>query len=77
MKIKILFFGILTDIVETESLEIENIASISELKQKLYADFPKLATQNFQISVNKKIKKGDFTFQDKDEIAFLPPFAGG
>jgi len=77
MKIKILFFGILTDAVETDSMEMENIYSISELKLKLFAKFPKLATHNFQISVNKKIEKGDFLFQHKDEIALLPPFAGG
>lgn len=77
MKIKILFFGILTDIVQNQSIEIENIHSISELKQKLFADYPKLTAYNFQISVNKKIEKGEFLFQNNDEIALLPPFAGG
>ena len=77
MTIKILFFGILTDIAKTENMELENINSISELKKKLFSDFPELKTQNFQISVNKKFIKGNLKLNSNDEIALLPPLTGG
>ena len=77
MTIKILFFGILTDIAKTDTMELENINSISELKEKLFSDFPELKAQNFQISVNKKFIKDDLKLNSNDEIALLPPFTGG
>ena len=77
MTIKILFFGILTDITKTDNMELENINSISKLKEKLFSDFPELKTQNFQISVNKKFVKADLKLNSNDEIALLPPFTGG
>jgi len=77
MRINILVFGILTDIIGTNKLEFEDIESVSILKEKLFIEYPKLKAQNFKISVNKKFIVDDLKLYNNDEVALLPPFSGG
>ncbi len=77
MKIKILFFGILTDISKETNIELNNINNVTELKSYLFKTFPKIKDIDFRIALNKEIILDNVSFKNNDEIALLPPFAGG
>lgn len=77
MKVNVLFFGILTDIVGKTSLEIEEVENIRQLKSWLWKNYPKTKDIDFQIALNKNIVDGKFELNNGDEVALLPPFAGG
>lgn len=80
MKLEILAFGIAKDIFGTNlfSLEINNSISIKELKNILmekYPEFKKLAS--LRIAVNSEYQNDDFIINENDEVAIIPPVAGG
>ena len=77
MKVNVLFFGILTDIVKTSSMQIEDVENIRQLKSWLWKNYPQTKDMDFQIALNKNIVDGKHELNDGDEIALLPPFAGG
>jgi len=77
MKIKVLLFGMLTDITEKTSFELDEVSNVADLKSYLNKTYPKIKEINFSIARNKEIITNDTSFKDSDEIALLPPFAGG
>jgi len=40
-------------------------------------DFPSLSQYTFQFAVNKEKVNDNVSLNDHDEVALLPPFAGG
>jgi sulfur-carrier protein len=77
MKVKVLFFGVLSEVAGTGMRFYDDIESIEHLKQRTSDDFPEIVHYNFQVSLNNEIIKSDVSLTDGDEIAFIPPFAGG
>jgi sulfur-carrier protein len=77
MKIKVYFFGILTDVTDTNEQELKDIENLSALKSWLWRTYPKSKELDFQVAVNRKLIEGKIDFKNGDEIALLPPFAGG
>lgn len=77
MKISVLLFGNLAQITGTNKIELEEYTTIEEVKDYLFDKFPTFKTHVFVIAVNQKITKENLTLQNSDEIALLPPFAGG
>lgn len=77
MKVNVLFFGPLTDVVSTTSIQIENVQDTNALREKLFSLFPSLCDISFSICVNKKIFHQNELLKEGDEVACLPPFSGG
>ena len=77
MKNKVLLFGILEDIVGSKEIIISESNSSDELLKNIKKQYPKLKNKTFQIAVNQQIINTNTTLNDGDEIALLPPFAGG
>ena len=77
MSIQIKLFGPLTDVVGASQIELTNIADTDSLKHKMLNDFPKLKNCQFMVAVCKKISKENIILRPGDEVALLPPFAGG
>jgi len=77
MKVKVLFFGVLSEVTGTGLKYYEDVKSIEHLKQRTADDFPEIAHYNFRISLNNELIYDDSNLSDGDEVAFLPPFAGG
>ncbi|CUS76841.1 molybdopterin synthase sulfur carrier subunit [Candidatus Kryptonium thompsonii] len=74
---KVLFFGRLKEIVGTPELKIDSVDDIESLRKVLIEKFPKLKDEVFAIAVNYEIINGNIPLDRNDEIALLPPIAGG
>ena len=80
MKIQILFFGILKDIVEENAIEltIDNGITIANLKESLLKKYEKLnAYSNFSIAVNEAYIETNYILRVNDIVALIPPVSGG
>ncbi|MEQ1884395.1 MAG: molybdopterin converting factor subunit 1 [Bryobacteraceae bacterium] len=81
MRIRILFFGVLKDIVglREESVEIPEGGRV-ETVFELYANrFPRLreVAASIVLAVNQQFSSPSAPLSDGDEVAFLPPVSGG
>lgn len=74
--IKLKVFGQLTDIIESEEIVLES-SSLDDLKKELIRSYPILEKYSYQFSVNHEIVFENKHLNPEDEIAILPPFAGG
>lgn len=72
----VLLFGALADVTGKSEIEIKAIDTDS-LKKDLLTQFPLLNQYRFQLAVNKEKIKNNVVLSETDEVALLPPFAGG
>ena len=77
MEIKVLFFGVLAEVTGTNIKYYREVKSISDLKLRILDDFPEVEHYDFRISLNNEIINNDPDLNDGDELALMPPFAGG
>lgn len=76
-KMKILFFGNISDITGMGEMNYSDAADTDMIDLDLRNKFPQLKNFTYRIAVNKKIINENTKIKDNDEIAFLPPFSGG
>lgn len=77
MKVTVLFFGVLSEVAGTGTIFYDNVKSIEHLKMRICDDYPEMVHYTYRVSVNNELTIEDRSLSDGDEIAFLPPFAGG
>lgn len=80
MKVRVRMFGGLAERGRAEEiLEIPENSSTADLMALLYDRYPDVGRLSGQIrtAVNKEIASGDHILGDDDEVALLPPVAGG
>ncbi len=77
MTINVLFFGILSEITKKGSVFIDGAKDTDELNNILQSKYPGLKEYSYRISVNQEMITINTPIRDGDEIALLPPFAGG
>ena len=79
MKLNLLFFGALTDITLTTGLilNVTGIQTVEELDVFVCRKYPLLIEKQYKIALNQKLAAPQDLLKDCDELAFLPPFAGG
>jgi molybdopterin converting factor small subunit len=80
MKIKMLFFGIIKDMINESRLEIElpKSSSISDFKLMIFNNYPRLKLHsNFAIAVNEIYEDDAYLLQENDVVALIPPVSGG
>lgn len=65
------------DITGKTAETFEAPETLGELNELLIARFPKLSVISYRLSVNRQLTTGNQQLIDGDEIALLPPFAGG
>lgn len=75
--IKVLYFGRLSELMKTPSVELEGFEDTEQLMSYLYQQEPSLAEQTFQLALNHKIVSNKQALKAGDELALMPPFAGG
>lgn len=78
MKLKLLFFGVLTDVIGAAALEFDTaVTSSITLNRQLQLQYPELAKYSYKIAVNQELISEEKLLKEGDEVAFLPPFSGG
>lgn len=77
MEVKVLFFGVLAEVTGTNFKHYRDVKSLGDLKLKIQDEFPEVVHYNFRISLNNEIIDNDTKLKDGDEVALMPPFAGG
>ncbi len=79
MKIKILPFGALTDILPAAGFAVaeDTISNVAQLHEYLTQQHPAVARLNFRYAVNQELVDDQHLIQEGDEVALLPPFSGG
>lgn len=77
MNIRVLLFGILAEKAGIKEVKVENIESIDALTDHFNAKYPSFADYKYRVSVNQVLVNGNKKLHDGDEVALLPPFAGG
>lgn len=77
MEIHVLFFGVLAEVTKTSFMHYRGVSSFEGLKMRIKDDFPEIDHYNFRIAVNNEIVNEDPVLKDGDEVAYMPPFAGG
>jgi sulfur-carrier protein len=77
MEIKVLFFGVLAEITATGIKHYHDVRSVKDLIVRIQDDFPEIVHYNYRISLNGEITDNDLLLNGGDEVALMPPFAGG
>ncbi len=77
MEIDVIFFGVLTEVTGTNRKHYRDIKSFSDLKRRIEDDFPEIVHYSYRIAVNNEITDEEPMLNRDDEVAYLPPFAGG
>jgi len=81
MKVRLLYFAVLRDIIGESAAEVtlDDGASPRDVWSRLRANHPRLAdySQPPLTAVNESYVSPDEALHDGDELAFIPPVAGG
>ena len=76
-KMRVKVFGQLSDIIGSNSFEINNINNTDELINNLQTKYPALMNVKYKIAVNLNVIQSNTALQQDAEVALLPPFSGG
>lgn len=77
MKIQVLLFGRLTEIIGQTHLELTDVADTDAVKLQLLAAYPSLMQVNYQVAVDQEIIHANRILTDGMVMALMPPFSGG
>jgi molybdopterin synthase sulfur carrier subunit len=79
MPITLLFFGALTEStgLSKTTVNLLGMLTLNDLNTYIMDVYPNLKKQKYTMAINQKIVTANHRLQDGDEVAFLPPFAGG
>lgn len=81
MTVRLLFFAVLRDIAGTDQRElaVAEGATAADVWTLLRGTYAKLAeyTQPPMVAINESYAAPDSVLRDGDELAFIPPVAGG
>lgn len=73
---RVLLYGIIAEKAGTASMDVQ-AASLGELRLRLAERVPGLDQLSHAIAVDRHLVRGDMPLNGSEEIAVLPPFAGG
>jgi len=79
MKIKLLLFGVFTDIFNKNRIEINlpNSANVSDLKNYIIKNYPKTIGLNFAVAIDEAYATNDEIIKENQVVALIPPVSGG
>ena len=78
MHVVVKYFGMLSETThcDEEKIQIQK-NTVGEILNQLIKKYPSLEKQKFNVAVNHIIVENTVNVNAEDEIALLPPFAGG
>ena len=73
---EVLLFGLIAEQAGTNRLVVE-AGTLNGLRTSLLERIPQLVELSYAIAVDRTVVHGDMPLTGSEEIAVLPPFAGG
>ncbi len=80
MQINLKYFGLVADQTKKKEEVIffeGNSVTLLEVQMRLHENYPELKITTYSFAINQTLIQGDTSVNNLDEIALLPPFAGG
>lgn len=80
MKIQVLLFGIIADLIGETSIDLnlKDAASIKDFKEEIILQFPQLKNYTtYAVALNETYAQDDAVIKKEDIIAIIPPVSGG
>ena len=80
MEIKLKYFGLVANHTKKKDELIffeGNSVTLLEVQTKLHENYPELMKTRYSFAINHTLIQGNASVNNLDEIALLPPFAGG
>lgn len=79
VRVKVRLFGMLREVVGQGALELEvpSGTTVSQVWGYLVESHPRLQATDPGVAVNLEYASPDVVLREGDEVAFLPPVAGG
>jgi len=81
VKVKLLYFAALRDLLNCSEEELEDdVSSLQQLRDLLSArggEWQRLGSGNTLAAINQEMAHGNSSINDGDEVAFFPPVTGG
>ena len=77
MKVNVLLFGQLTDIIGNDKLVLDDTVDTDSLIKSMQHLYPKLVHSKYIIAVDKKVISENTVLTNLCTVALLPPFSGG
>ena len=75
--ITVKYFGAVADVTQKKEERFSIVGSLFELQSKIESQYPEIKQIPYSLALNRLIIKEDAKLNENDEIALLPPFAGG
>ncbi|MGB0882067.1 MAG: MoaD/ThiS family protein [Vicingaceae bacterium] len=75
--LRLKYFGMIAEAIDKTEEEFNLIENTATLTAELELKYPKLKDLNYKFAVNQSLVSGNVELNANDEIALLPPFAGG
>lgn len=80
MQITLKYFGLVAEFTKKKEevifFEGDSI-TLLEVQTRLHDTYPELKTTTYSFAMNQTLAQGNEIVKNLDEIALLPPFAGG
>jgi molybdopterin synthase sulfur carrier subunit len=76
-RINLMYFGSVMDVTGISAETTDAPETLDDLNDWLVSRFPGLSGIAYRLSVNRQLITGNRQISEGDEIALLPPFAGG
>jgi len=70
-------YGYVADIIGKGSIEIELPCTVAELRVRVNALAEGLQDLQYHVAVDQDLVGNDIELNEENEVAILPPFAGG
>jgi sulfur-carrier protein len=79
MNINVKYFGMIAEAInkQTEELFLERGRHLNDFSEVIETLHPQLHGFVFKLAVNQVIATDNIELNENDEVALLPPFAGG
>ena len=77
MKIRILLFGKIKELIPVDEYELTHGQTVKDLKNELEKLFTPIQSIPYTIAVNHTLVDDETPINENDLIAIMPPFSGG
>ncbi len=76
---KVKYFGMIAEMADCleESFPSSEATKVNDLVDLVTEKYPRMANLSFKVALNNQLATADDRLGERDEIALLPPFAGG